>query len=105
MFVHFLRYVLCRLPRKAQSFASAAIRAIFRQPDLKTAKEAAGKAIALLEPKYPDAATVVRDLPRRVLVHRGAGLGWSGRLEWPQVPGAVRGLRALAVGRDVAVGD
>jgi transposase-like protein len=65
--VHFLRNVLSRLPRKAQSFASAAVRAIFRQPDLTSAKEAAGKAIALLEPKYPEAANVVRDAEEDVL--------------------------------------
>jgi transposase-like protein len=65
--VHFLRNVLSRLPRQAQSFASAAVRAIFRQPDLATAKEAAGKAIELLDKKYPDAAQVIRDAEDDVL--------------------------------------
>jgi transposase-like protein len=65
--VHFLRNVLSRLPRNAQSFASAAVRAMFRQPDRQMAKEAAGKAIALLEPKHPDAAQVIRNAEDDVL--------------------------------------
>lgn len=65
--VHFLRNVLSRLPRKAQSFASAAVRAIFRQPDLGQAREAAGRAIDLLEPKYPDAAAIIREAEDDVL--------------------------------------
>ncbi len=65
--VHFLRNVLSRLPRKAQSFASAAVRAMFRQPDLAQAREAASRAIDLLEPKYPDAAAVIREAEDDVL--------------------------------------
>lgn len=65
--VHFLRNVLSHMPRKAQGFASAAVRNIFRQPDLENAREAAGKAIALLEERYPDAARLVRDAEDDVL--------------------------------------
>jgi len=69
--VHFLRNVLSRLPRKAQSFASAAVRAIFQQPDRASAKEAVTRAIELLEPRYPDAAAVIRNAEDDVLAYMG----------------------------------
>ena len=65
--VHFLRNVLSRLPRKAHGLASAAIRNIFRQPTLDDAKAAVGRAIELLEAKWPDAAELLRDAEEDVL--------------------------------------
>ena len=67
--VHFLRNVLSRLPRKAQSFASAAVRAIFQQPDRASAREAVTRAIELLEPRYPDAAAVISSAEDDVLAY------------------------------------
>ncbi len=67
MVVRGLRNMLSRLPRKAQSFASAAVRTMFRQPDLAQAKEAASRAIGLPEPKYPDPAGVIREAEDDVL--------------------------------------
>lgn len=65
--VHFLRNVLSRLPRKAHGLASAAIRNIFRQPTLEDAKAAVGRAIELLEAKWPDAAELLTNAEEDVL--------------------------------------
>ncbi len=59
------------MPRKAQSFASAAVRAIFQQPDRASAREAVTRAIELLEPRYPDAAAVIRTAEDDELAYMG----------------------------------
>ena len=65
-----LHNVLSRLPRKAQS-VSAAVRAIIQQPDRASAREAVTRAIELLEPRYPDAAAVIRGAEDDVLACMG----------------------------------
>jgi putative transposase len=67
--VHFLRNVLSHLPRKAQAFAAAAVKNIFHQQTQEAAREAVGKALELLEPKYPAAAQVVREAEDDVLAY------------------------------------
>jgi putative transposase len=67
--VHFLRNVLSHLPRKAQTFAAAAVKNIFHQQTQQAAKEAVGKALELLEPNYPAAAKVVREAEDDVLAY------------------------------------
>ncbi len=67
--VHFLRNVLSHLPRKAQTLAAAAVKNIFHQQTQQAAKEALGKALELLEPKYPAAAEVVREAEDDVLAY------------------------------------
>ena len=65
--VHFLRNVLSLIPRKAQDLVSATVRNIFRQPTLEDAKVAVGRAITLLEPKWKDAAELLRQAEDDVL--------------------------------------
>ena len=67
--VHFLRNVLSHLPRKAHSLVSAALRNIFRQPSLEAARDAVTRAIELLEPKWSEAAELLRQAEEDVLAY------------------------------------
>ena len=67
--VHFMRNVLARVPRTAQGMVSALVRTVFQQPSYEEARAAMGKALATLEPKYPEAAEVVREAEDDVLSH------------------------------------
>lgn len=65
--VHFMRNVLCRVPKAAQGFVAAALKTIFSQSSQEGAREALHKAVELLRPKYPAAATVVEEAEEDVL--------------------------------------
>lgn len=67
--VHFLRNVLSKIPRTAQHLVSATVRNIFRQPTPNDAKAAVGKAIELVEPKWPAAADLLRKAEDDVLAY------------------------------------
>jgi transposase-like protein len=53
--VHFMRNVLCRVPKAAQGFAAAALQSIFAQASQEAARVALHKAVELLQAKYPAA--------------------------------------------------
>jgi transposase-like protein len=65
--VHFLRNVLCRVPKAAQGFVAAALKTIFSQTTQQAAQEALHKAVELLRPKYPAAAAIVEEAEHDVL--------------------------------------
>jgi len=65
--VHFMRNVLCRVPKAAQGFVAAALKSIFSQSSKEEARQALHKAVELLAPKYPAAAAVVEDAEEDVL--------------------------------------
>jgi transposase-like protein len=65
--VHFMRNVLCRVPKAAQGFVAAALKTIFSQTTQEAAREALHKAVELLRSKYPAAATVVEEAEHDVL--------------------------------------
>ena len=65
--VHFMRNVLCRVPKAAQGFVAAALKSIFSQLSQEAAQEALHKAVELLRPKYPAAAAVVEEAEDDVL--------------------------------------
>ncbi len=65
--VHFLRNVLSRVPRNAQGVVGGAIKSIFKQPSMKEAKEAVGKALATLQKRFPGAASLLREAEEDVL--------------------------------------
>lgn len=65
--VHFMRNVLCRVPRAAQGFVTAALKTIFAQTSQEAALEALHKAVELLRPTYPAAATVIEEAEYDVL--------------------------------------
>jgi len=67
--VHFLRNVLSTIPRRAHDLVSAAVRNVFRQPTLDDARGAVGRAIELLEPKWKDAAELLRGAEDDVLAY------------------------------------
>ncbi len=67
--VHFMRNVLCRVPKAAQGFVTAALKTIFAQTSQETARTALHKAVELLRPTYPAAATVVEEAEDDVLAY------------------------------------
>jgi len=67
--VHFLRNVLCRVPKAAQGFVTAALKSIFAQSSQVEARQALRKAVELLRPKYPAAAALVEEAEEDVLAY------------------------------------
>jgi transposase-like protein len=67
--VHFMRNVLCRVPKVAQGFAAAALQSIFAQTSKDAARVALHKAVELLHAKYPAAAAVVAEAEDDVLAY------------------------------------
>lgn len=67
--VHFMRNVLCRVPKAAQGFVVAALKNIFAQSSQDEARQALRKAVELLEPKYPAAAVIVEQAEDDVLAY------------------------------------
>jgi putative transposase len=65
--VHFMRNVLCRVPKAAQGFVAAALKSIFSQTSKDEARQALHKAVELVAPKYPAAAAVVAEAEDDVL--------------------------------------
>jgi putative transposase len=65
--VHFMRNVLCRVPKAAQGFVAAALKSIFSHSSKEEARQALHKAVELLTPKYPAAAAVVEEAEEDVL--------------------------------------
>lgn len=68
-YVHFLRNVLALLPKHTQAMAAAAFRMAFMQPTRELAQEFFAKAVAMLEPKYAEAARCARDAEEDVLAY------------------------------------
>lgn len=67
--VHFMRNVLCRVPKAAQGFVAAALKTIFSQSSQQEARAALRKAVELLASKHPAAATVVEEAEDDVLAY------------------------------------
>ena len=59
--VHFLRNVLARVPRGSAEMVAAAIRTIFAQPTGTEVVEQLDKVAAMLQPKFPQVATMLLD--------------------------------------------
>jgi putative transposase len=58
--VHFLRNVLARVPRGSVEMVAAAIRTIFAQATAAEVIEQLDKVAAMLQPKFPQVATMPR---------------------------------------------
>ena len=65
--VHFMRNVLSRVPKTAQGFVAATIRAVFAQESLEAAQDTMLSAIEMLEKKYPAAARILEEGSEDVL--------------------------------------
>jgi putative transposase len=59
--VHFLRNVLARVPRGSAEMVAAVIRTIFAQPTGAEVTDQVGKVAAMLQPKFPQVATMLLD--------------------------------------------
>jgi len=67
--IHFRRNVFTTAPKKNQEVVMAAVRTVFQQPDLHSAKTAMGHAIELLETNCPKAADLLREAEDDVLAY------------------------------------
>jgi len=68
-YVHFIRNVMDKVPRKARGFVAAALRNVFAQPDRAHADTAMGQVLELLDAQYPSASHIVRAAEEDVLAH------------------------------------
>jgi transposase-like protein len=56
---HFMRNLLTRVPKSAQSFVATMVRSIFAQPDTETVLEQHARVVAQLEERFPAAAELL----------------------------------------------
>jgi transposase-like protein len=56
---HFMRNLLTRVPKSAQSFVATMVRTIFAQPDAATVHEQHGRIVAQLETRFPEASRLL----------------------------------------------
>jgi len=65
--VHFMRNVLCQVPRKQQGMVSAIVRTIFAAPDQKSAKEQLHMVVSQLKDRFPKAMEILESGCENVL--------------------------------------
>jgi len=58
---HFMRNLLTRVPKSAQSFVATMVRSIFAQPDAETVAEQQLRVLAQLEERFPEAAALLAE--------------------------------------------
>jgi putative transposase len=58
---HFMRNLLTRVPKSAQSFVATMVRTIFAQPDAQTVHEQHRRIVDQLEPRFPEAAALLEE--------------------------------------------
>jgi transposase-like protein len=58
---HFMRNLLTRVPKSAQSFVATMVRSIFAQPDAETVSEQQLRVLAQLEERFPEAAELLAE--------------------------------------------
>ena len=58
---HFMRNLLTRVPKSAQSFVATMVRTIFAQPDATTVREQHARIVAQLEQRFPEAAALLEE--------------------------------------------
>ena len=59
--VHFMRNLLCRVPKASAAMVATTIRTIFAQPTGPLVREQVEVVATMLEPKLPDVATMLRE--------------------------------------------
>jgi len=67
--VHFLRNLAAKVPASAQGMVLAAVRTIFTQEDLESAREALHKTATMLEEKFPEVAAMLEDAEEDLLAY------------------------------------
>jgi transposase-like protein len=68
---HFMRNLLTRVPKSAQSFVATMVRSIFAQPDAEQVHEQHRRIVAQLEGRFPEAALLLEDAGPEVLAFTG----------------------------------
>jgi putative transposase len=68
---HFMRNLLTRVPKSAQSFVATMVRTIFAQPDAATVHEQHGRIVAQLEERFPEAAALLEQAAPDLLAFTG----------------------------------
>ena len=58
---HFMRNILCRVPRSAQPFVATLVRTIFAQPSADEVQAQLRRVIAQLEDRFPEVAQMLQD--------------------------------------------
>jgi len=64
---HFLRNLLTRVPKSAQSFVATMVRTIFAQPDAGTVHEQHARVVTQLEQRFPEAAALLEEAGPEIL--------------------------------------
>ncbi len=68
---HFMRNLLTRVPKSAQSFVATMVRTIFAQPDALTVLEQHGRIVDQLETRFPEAAALLEEAAADLLAFTG----------------------------------
>jgi putative transposase len=68
---HFMRNLLTRVPKSAQSFVATMVRTIFAQPDAATAHEQHTRIVDQLETRFPEAAALLEEAGPDLLAFTG----------------------------------
>ncbi len=68
---HFMRNLLTRVPKSAQSFVATMVRTIFAQPDAATVHEQHRRIVDQLEARFPEAAALLEDAATDLLAFTG----------------------------------
>jgi len=65
--VHFIRNVLSKVPKASGEMVAAAVRTVFAQPDATHVRRQLGEVVRMLEPKFPDVASMLTDAAEDLL--------------------------------------
>jgi putative transposase len=68
---HFMRNLLTRVPKSAQSFVATMVRTIFAQPDAATVHEQHRRIVDQLETRFPEAAALLEEAAPDLLAFTG----------------------------------
>jgi transposase-like protein len=68
---HFMRNLLTRAPKSAQSFVATMVRTIFAQPDARTVHEQHRRVVEQLETRFPEAAALLDEASADLLAFTG----------------------------------
>ncbi len=68
---HFMRNLLTRVPKSAQSFVATMVRSIFAQPDAEQVHEQHARVVAQLEQRFPEAAALLAEAEPDLLAFTG----------------------------------
>ena len=68
---HFMRNLLTKVPKSAQSFVATMVRTIFAQPDAETVHEQHTRIVTQLEERFPDAAALLDEAGPDLLAFTG----------------------------------